>query len=65
MLQGGGSKENLLAGVEEGEEVPGRQGLRSFRDLMSWKEAFLENREKKEAIQVRVSKEARRPEVCR
>jgi hypothetical protein len=40
-------------GAGPGEPVPGQQDLRTFHHLMSWKDAFLANPEKKEAIQVR------------
>ena len=49
-LMQGGEVSRLEGGP--GEPVPGREALRGFQHLMSWKQEFLGNQEKREAIQV-------------
>ena len=49
LLQGG-EVSRLHGG--SGEPVPERHALREFHHLMSWKQEFLGNQEKREAIQV-------------
>jgi len=52
LLRTGGRLESLCEGGGEGDRLPGRTKMRTFKDLMSWKEAFLKSEQRKEDIQI-------------